>query len=411
MSSSTESKEKKNNGSGGNNTNPGKKNNQNNKKQNQKIDYAERVKTLYPPGTRSTGNAGQWLDYHLTVLRGKFGKMVSDLSVTNKFEREEPVQPDDVDLQNDPHGLKKAKAIKKFELFWRLQQEDEQKFEQMYSILWGAMSTASQQLLREQAEFADIERACDPHLLVQLVKNTHMCIDVYSKPEIKKHNLMSYYFNQLRQFGHESLTDFKVRFEMFVETSFKDAGMEAKKPEPSEAAWHFIHRLNEQKYPNIAEETVEENEKKFTKAQVKRAREARRLSACLGHESDYTLWKILHKGSYRNMKITPDDIRRAHEIYGPSVPMLKGTATHKRQETKIPYQIEYNATKDQRLHIDIMFINEMGFLVSVSKPLNLTMCQKLASKKSWVVKNALQKYNLSFSSNLYSTPFPQSTLK
>ena len=138
----------------------------------------------------------------------------------------------------------------------QLQQEDEQKFEQMYSILWGAMSTASQQLLREQAEFADIERACDPHLLVQLVKNTHMCIDVYSKPEIKKHNLMSYYFNQLRQFGHESLTDFKVRFEMFVETSFKDAGMEAKKPEPSEAAWHFIHRLNEQKYPNIAEETV-----------------------------------------------------------------------------------------------------------------------------------------------------------
>ena len=67
---------------------------------------------------------------------------------------------------------------------------------------------------------------------------------------------MSYYFNQLRQFNHESLTDFKVRFEMFVETSFKDAGMEAKKPEPSEAAWHFIHRLNEQKYPNIAEETV-----------------------------------------------------------------------------------------------------------------------------------------------------------
>ena len=61
--------------------------------------------------------------------------------------------------------------------------------------------------------------------------------------------------------------------------------------------------------------------------------------------------------------------------------MLKGTATHRRQETKIPYQIEYNATKEQRLHIDIMFINEMGFLVSVSKPLNLTMCQKLCVKE------------------------------
>ena len=189
--SSTESKEKKNNnGSGGSNTNNPKKNNQN-KKQNKKFDYAERVMTLYPPGAKSTGNAGQWLDHHLTVLRGKFGKMVGDLSVTNKFEREEPEQPNNVDLEDDPYGLKKAKAIKKFELFWRLQQEDEQKFEQMYSMLWGAMSTASQQLLRDQAEFSDVEMSCDPHRLVQLVKSTHMCVDVYSKPEIKKHNLMS----------------------------------------------------------------------------------------------------------------------------------------------------------------------------------------------------------------------------
>ena len=76
---------------------------------------------------------------------------------------------------------------------------------------------------------------------------------------------------------------------------------------------------NERK--NIMITTVEDNERKFTKSQVKRAREALRV----WDMKVTTHCGRFYKGSYRNLKI-----RRAREIYGPSVPVLKWTATHRR---------------------------------------------------------------------------------
>ena len=634
---------------------------------------------LNPPGPRSMGNAGQWMDNQLTKLRQKFGKIVGDLTAENKFERPKPAPIDHEALsaEHDPLGIKRALVIKEHEIYLKKLDEDEDKYAQMYSILWGAMSNASQQLVKGEADFAQVERRCDVFGLVKLIKTTHLCVDNFSQPVIKRGTLLEFFYTDLRQFRNESLADFRTRIEL-VADSFDSAGMTEKKPDDEELAWLFIKKLNDHKYPAIAEDTqyninmdvikaprnldeaveyvhkwersnnayayksnkiqqsanatmfatggrtggrgrggrggggskggqdkpkltpeekaeklksvecynchkkghysskcpekkkkkdgdnpskqveevqtyvtltntgqtdnesvmfmttvnpsivlpaigskklrddeilldneaqvsviknksllknirtskskltvsgavgdkivttdqigdfgdfgevyyhpkvranilsfslvrerclidydydrnvfivtsksggakyefhdrqrlytcymgtncndrnsynsvhamtVDENEKRFPKHLVKKAREARRISECLGHESDSTMWKLLHSGTYLNMGITPDDVRRAREIYGPSIPLLKGTGTKKKPEhLRLPFQVEYNAAKKQVLHIDILFVAAQPYLLSVSKPLNLTACKRLSSKNTRNVRDAL----------------------
>ena len=621
-------------------------------------------KVLYPPSHSTMGNAGLWLEYYLTELRKEYGPLVKDLTLENKFQREEPevLNQEQLSVDNDPVGLKKAVMIKKHEHYWRKLEEDEEKYNKMYNVLWGSMSAGSQQLLKAEATFDEIEKECNPHKLVELVKQTHMCVDNYSEPVIQKDTLCKFYYGgEFKQFRKEPLNEFRRRFELLM-NNFDRVGLEARKPDDAEAAWGFIQRLNEHQYPGIGDDvqysvnmkvieapktldeavdyvmkwdrsnrsyktssknnensysgaamfhtavrggrggrgrgrgkgrggrggkgssekkanvecwnchkkghyssectekkaegneekevvnnvamarvedvdsmlfvtkivmtghegvnleenevlfdnqaqasivhniellknvrraknqlaiygissdgkpmrtnvvgelnefnnvyyhpkaaanvlsmgeieesheveydkekrqysvtindsnkvylfkkrnrlytrlfkvdtngsdekvfsiiTVDANEKRFPKELVRRAREARRLSACLGHESDSTLWKILHNGSYANMGITPDDIRLAREIYGPSVPVLKGTGVHKKAEQHLPFQIEYNAMKEQTLHSDILFIErKLPFLLSVSKPLNLVMTQPLKGKSTHLIIDAFK---------------------
>ena len=625
---------------------------------------ADRNKILHPPGPRSMGNAAGWLEIQLTNLRKEYGKLVGDMTTQNKYVRTVPLKRDPAEFteENDPGGIEKALYIKERGNYLVKLQEDEANYCQMYSILWSNMSNGSQQLLKGEIGFSQVELDCDPHGLVDLVKKTHMCVDNHSQPVLKNEALLSYYYTQLKQFNHESLYNFRTRFEQILD-SFESAGIGSKKPDEREAAWDFILRLNDQKYPGISDDarlninmkvikppenldeavdyvnkwarsnadyaaksqrnsqphanasmfvtgakksggkgsgsrdsdkkqltaeekaeklkrikcyecqemghysskcpkkkakkteqaksadvnvtlvnnvnsddeecsfmfmtkatvmpsvtgkkidedeilldsesqasvirnkklltnirkakttlhiygansdgvplttdqvgdlgdfgevyfhpkmranvlsfalvrksnvisfdndrnrftvtspsgmnyffverrrlytciwgkdqgedveslvsTVAENEKRYPANLVRRAKEARRLAACLGYESDSTMWKILHTGAYANMGITPDDVRRAREIYGPAVPQLKGTTTKQKSVMRLPFQIEYNATKDQKLHVDIMFVAQVPFLLGVSKPLNLTMCLFLKSKEGRMVRHAL----------------------
>ena len=93
-------------------------------------------------------------------------------------------------------GLKKAVMIKKHEhYYWRKPEEGEEKYNKIYNVLWGSMSAGSQQLLKAEASFEEIEVEYNPHKLVELViKQTHMCVDNYSQPVIHKDTLDKFYY-------------------------------------------------------------------------------------------------------------------------------------------------------------------------------------------------------------------------
>jgi hypothetical protein len=125
--------------------------------------------------------------------------------------------------------------------------------------------------------------------------------------------------------------------------------------------------------------TVDENLRSYTKREIAAAESARELQARLGFPSDKTLCEIVNKG-INNSPITSYDVLRASRIFGPNVASLKGKTVTKTGE---PVKVEYvppPIVKDQTLEIDVMFIDRDPYLISVSNPLNLTLCTHLENK-------------------------------
>ena len=75
------------------------------------------------------------------------------------------------------------------------------------------------------------------------------------------------------------------------------------------------------RYERALVTTVEENKKRFTKDEVKRARR-------LGYPSEEAVAKQLNRGGIINCKLTSRDIKNRREIYGPPVGSLKGKTTN-----------------------------------------------------------------------------------
>jgi hypothetical protein len=126
----------------------------------------------------------------------------------------------------------------------------------------------------------------------------------------------------------------------------------------------------------------------FTKSN--RHDEAELLIKKLGYPSDKSVVKALQSGSIHNSPCTSADIYSMRRTVGPTLPVLKGKSTKKR--LKLPRCEEFQPliTKSQELYTDIMQCEGMCFLVSVSRPLDMTLSTKVDSTKSKDVKKAIK---------------------
>lgn len=129
--------------------------------------------------------------------------------------------------------------------------------------------------------------------------------------------------------------------------------------------------------------TVEENLSRYTKRQVKDAEAARDLMERLGHPTADTMIRMIKTGSITNCPVTEHDVQRALDIWGPALAVVKGRTTKSKPDTvKSEYTPEPVQDKYQTLHMDVMFVRRQPYLITVSKPLNLTMLQHLESRSS-----------------------------
>jgi hypothetical protein len=125
-------------------------------------------------------------------------------------------------------------------------------------------------------------------------------------------------------------------------------------------------------------ETVADNAVSFTKRQIEDAKTAQALVRKLGYPSVYDVHKLISSGGILNCPVTSADLRRAIQIFGPDIGSLKGKTVTKKSEIAkcelIPRFVQSNIV----LCADLMYINGIGFLVTVSENIGLTMIQHSA---------------------------------
>ena len=114
-------------------------------------------------------------------------------------------------------------------------------------------------------------------------------------------------------------------------------------------------------------EIVARRKELYTKAEVKAADMALDLSRKLCDPSDASLIKTLSSGGILECPITARDLRRARDIYGPSLSATRGKAK-RTQSNRVwePERVDRLGPCEVSIWVDIMFVDGMPALISVS---------------------------------------------
>jgi hypothetical protein len=132
---------------------------------------------------------------------------------------------------------------------------------------------------------------------------------------------------------------------------------------------------------NIFISSVAENLLPFTHREQQDAIKAKALAKVLGYPSPRSMIDMINNGTIINCPVTSKDISRAHQIYGPDLASLRGKSRKKTVDSAKLEFLPREITSDVVLNIDIMFVNSIAFLISVSTPLGLTMVNELGRTK------------------------------
>ena len=102
----------------------------------------------------------------------------------------------------------------------------------------------------------------------------------------------------------------------------------------------------------------------------------------LGFPSERDFGNTVCLNLIRNCPITPTDIANAKKIFGPNVPSIKGKPVRRKpilmvsDYVDVPPQI-LDLTRKVEVASDVMFVNGIPFLVSVSRRLQFITTQYL----------------------------------
>mmetsp|Transcript_2109 Transcript_2109/g.4550 ORF Transcript_2109/g.4550 Transcript_2109/m.4550 type:complete len:337 (+) Transcript_2109:1032-2042(+) len=131
-------------------------------------------------------------------------------------------------------------------------------------------------------------------------------------------------------------------------------------------------------------QTVKNNMEGYTARDVQRVKIAREVMALMGFPSEQDMIQMVRRGMVSKCPISVADIRAARDIFGPDVASLKGkTVRHRSPAVQLdfveaPDEI-YDRNRDVVLELDIMKVNGLPFLVSVSLRIDLVTAEFMPS--------------------------------
>jgi hypothetical protein len=149
-------------------------------------------------------------------------------------------------------------------------------------------------------------------------------------------------------------------------------------------------------------QTVRERYEGFTRREVQEARAAREAQAMIGHPTDREFRNMVRTNMIPNCPVTTVAIDNANKIWGPDLAGVRGRRTRQRPEhVKIEYLSIPRSIVDRLKHVtlsvDVMFVDGVPFLVSVSRGINLITAEFTASRTAKrlaeYIKNILRLYH------------------
>ena len=150
-----------------------------------------------------------------------------------------------------------------------------------------------------------------------------------------------------------------------------------------------------------AVETVEQNGKRFSVLDKKRAKKARDLQDILNITTKELL-TVIDNNRLPNCPVTRDDVRVADAIHGPSLVGLKGKSVRRPEEhvrvdiRPLPPDVE-GKYMNVTIGADIMYVNSVRFLVTISRHIQFGTCEMIADARKETITSSLQQVSKVYS--------------
>ena len=143
-------------------------------------------------------------------------------------------------------------------------------------------------------------------------------------------------------------------------------------------------------------ETLEERKMGHTKRELERAEVAKNLYEMIMFPSMNDFKTVIKMNGIWKCPVTLDDVKRCEAIYGPNVYALKGKSVRSKPPVvlndyvKVPPELKVK-NEDVELCADIMYIQGIPFLVTVSKRLKFVTITHIAKRSKALLCEAFDK--------------------
>lgn len=148
---------------------------------------------------------------------------------------------------------------------------------------------------------------------------------------------------------------------------------------------------------SFMQETVRGNMERFSKRQVEGAKRARELQVMIGNPPDRLFRELVRDKRLHNCNVSLNDVTNALAIYGQSRAVLRGGSTRRKPRViNTGYDIEiprdfFKLHRFVTLAADVMFVNEIPFLTSVSLDIGFLTAEFLPSRRAENLGKSLTK--------------------
>ena len=155
----------------------------------------------------------------------------------------------------------------------------------------------------------------------------------------------------------------------------------------------YIHNIKN-KQDVIMVNTVAENESAYTDRQVAQAKRARKLYGIVGYPSIKDFKAMIEGNLIMNCPVTIDDVNAAEKIYGASIAAIKGKTT---RQKPVPVKSDYIKVPEEliarnkilTLTADLMFVNKIPFLVTLSRTIRFSTIEVVKDRKMTTLVKAI----------------------